>query len=128
MSRQLLLEITPTQSPSLDNTVVGANAAALDAVKGLSRGRALYLWGPPGCGRSHLLQAIIKDKKAHLIETATPSVDIMALATLPADLNHAEIIAVDDIQEMNAEQQSAVFALYNRWREFAATDQALGLW
>ena len=127
MSRQLLLEITPTQSPSLDNTVVGANAAAIAAAKGLSQGRALYLWGPPGCGRSHLLQALIKDKKAHLIDTATASADIMALATLSADLNRTEIIAVDDIQEMTAEQQSAVFALYNRWRELAATDRAFRL-
>ena len=127
MSRQLLLEITPAQSPSLDNTIVGANAAAIDAAKGLTRGRALYLWGPPGCGRSHLLQAIIKDKKAHLIETATPPADIMALATLSTDLNRAEIIAIDDIQEMTAEQQSAVFALYNHWRELAATDQAFRL-
>jgi DnaA family protein len=70
---------------------------------------------------------MIKDKKAQLIETATPSADIMALATLPADLSRTEIIAVDDIQEMNAEQQSAVFALYNRWRELASTEDAFAL-
>ena len=127
MSRQLLLEITPAQSPSLDNTVVGANAAALDAAKGLPPGRALYLWGSPGSGRTHFLRAMIKDKQAHLIGIATAPEDIMALATLSADLNHAETIAIDDIQEMTTEQQAAVFALYNRWRELAATDQAFRL-
>jgi len=133
MSRQLLLEISPAQSPSLDNTVVGANAAAIDAAKGLSPGRALYVWGPPGCGRSHLLRAIIKDKKAHFLDLDTPSDEIMLLATRPleplgsADPCEGEFIAVDDIQEMTAAQQAAVFALYNRWRELAATQQAFGL-
>ncbi len=127
MSRQLLLEISPTQSPSLDNTVVGANAAAIDAAKGLSPGRALYLWGAPGCGRSHLLHAMIKDKRAHFFNIETLSDKILTLATLPADQIGAEVVAVDDIQEMTAEQQAAVFALYNRWRELAATPQAFGL-
>ncbi len=127
MSRQLLLEITPTQSPSLDNTVVGENAAAIDAAKGLSRGRALYLWGPPGCGRTHLLHAMIKDKMADFVDTRTSSDEIMALATLPTDKPGAEVVAVDDIQEMTAEQQAAVFALYNRWRELSATSQAFSL-
>ncbi len=127
MNRQLLLEITPTQSPSLDNTVVGANAAAIDAAKGLSPGRALYLWGPPGCGRSHLLHAMTKDKQAYFLNIATLSDEIMALATLPAEQIQAEIVAVDDIQEMTTDQQSAIFALYNRWRELSATDQAFGL-
>ena len=127
MSRQLLLEIAPTQSPSLDNTVVGANAAALEAARSLAPGRALYLWGPPGCGRSHLLRAMIKDQKARLIETTTAPQEMMALATPSCDLNAHEIVAVDDIQEMTEEQQAAVFALYNRWRELAATDQAFRL-
>lgn len=127
MSRQLLLEILPTQSPKLDNTVVGENAAAIDAAKGLLPGRALYLWGPPGCGRSHLLRAMVHDKKAHFIDTHTESDQILALATLPAEQIRAELVAVDDIQEMTAEQQAAVFALYNRWRELAATDEAFGL-
>jgi DnaA family protein len=127
MSRQLLLEITPAQSPSLDNTVVGANAAAIDAAKCLSPGRALYLWGPPGCGRSHLLHAMIKDKQAHFYNAETTSDHVMALATLPAEQIGAEIVVVDDIQEMTVDQQAAVFALYNRWRELAATDHAFGL-
>ena len=131
MSRQLLLEITPAQSPSLDNTVAGANAAAIDAAKGLSPGRALYLWGPPGCGRSHLLHAIIKDKQAHFFDLNTPADDILLLATQPLPptdtLQQTEFVAVDDIQEMTADQQAAVFALYNRWRELGATRHAFGL-
>ncbi|MDO9025211.1 DnaA regulatory inactivator Hda [Zwartia sp.] len=127
MSRQLLLEILPTPGPSLDNTVVGANAAAIDAARGLARGRALYLWGPPGCGRSHLLRAMTQDRSAFLVEISTPAEEIMALATTSAPFSGVELVAVDDVHEMTPEQQAAVFALYNRWRELAATANAFGL-
>jgi DnaA family protein len=70
---------------------------------------------------------MIKDQKAQLIETTTAPQEMMALATPSCDLNAHEIVAVDDIQEMTEEQQAAVFALYNRWRELAATDQAFRL-
>jgi len=51
----------------------------------------------------------------------------MALATTSAALTDVELVAVDDVQEMTAEQQAAVFALYNRWRELSATRHAFGL-
>lgn len=127
MSRQLLLEIIPTPGPSLDNTVVGTNAAALDAAKGLARGRALYLWGPPGCGRSHLLRAMTQGRSAVLIEITTPAEELLALATASTPASEVDLVAVDDIQDMSAEQQAAVFALYNRWRETAATGHAFSL-
>ena len=127
MSRQLLLEILPTPGPNLDNTVVGTNAAAIDAARGLSKGRALYLWGPPGCGRSHLLGAIARDKNVFSANTTTPANQIMARATSTAPDSGFELITVDDIHELTAAQQAAVFALYNRWRELAATPQAFSL-
>jgi DnaA family protein len=57
MSTQLLLEFIPTPDPTLDNTLVGENAGAIDAARGLQPGRALYLWGPPGSGRSSTTNA-----------------------------------------------------------------------
>jgi len=129
MSQQLLLEILPTPAPSLDNTVVGANAAAIDAARGLARGRALYLWGPPGCGRSHLLRAISFEKQVFWAGAETAADDIMAFAstTGSAESLQIELVAVDDIQNMEPDQQAAVFALYNRWRELAATERAFAL-
>ena len=64
MSRQLLLEIIPAPGPTLDNTIVGSNTAAIEAASGLAPGRALYLWGPPGAGRTHILRAIAADKSS----------------------------------------------------------------
>ena len=127
MSRQLLLEILPTPGPSLDNTVVGANAAAIDAARGLSKGRALYLWGPPGCGRSHLLRAMARSQRVFFADTTTSSEEMMARATSATDALPLELITIDDIQEMTSAQQAAVFALYNRWRELAATERAFSL-
>ena len=117
MSRQLLLEIIPAQGPTLKATVMGANAPAVAAVAGLERGRALYLWGPPGSGRSHLLRAIAGARPTLLLGAGTSATAMMALATNPTLEKAAEVIAVDDIQELDAAQQAAVFALYNRWRE-----------
>ena len=36
-------------------------------------------------------------------------------------------MAVDDIHELSADGQAALFALYNRWREVASTRQAFAL-
>lgn len=61
MAQQLVLAISPPPEPSLENFVVGANAELLtrlrDAANGKLRESVLYLWGEPGSGRSHLLQA-----------------------------------------------------------------------
>jgi len=59
--KQLLLDIQPAPPPSLENFVVGQNAEALDSLKhvisGQSEVRFVYLWGPTGSGKSHLLKA-----------------------------------------------------------------------
>ena len=59
--KQLLLDIQPPARPSLENFVVGRNAEALHhlllAAAGSSEARFIYLWGPAGSGKSHLLQA-----------------------------------------------------------------------
>ena len=58
---QLLLELAAPPAPTLGNFVVGANAAALAALRvfgtAAAPDRCLYLWGSAGSGRSHLLAA-----------------------------------------------------------------------
>ncbi len=127
MSRQLLLEIIPAPAPTLDNTVVGPNLAAIEAARGLAPGRALYLWGYAGSGKSHLLRALAASKSSIFFDTGTPAADILGLATaasVPADFN---LVCVDDIQDMTPAQQAAVFALYNHWREFGSTNSSFSL-
>ncbi len=127
MSRQLLLAIIPAPAPTLDNTVVGSNAAAIEAARQLAPGRALYLWGPPGSGRSHVLRALAAEKPSVFFDLASSPTEMMAWATRPLSGARLQLVCVDDIQEMPPEQQACVFALYNRWRELATTADAFAL-
>ncbi len=139
MSQQLLLEIIPASDPTFDNMVVGSNAAAIDAARGLAPGHALYLWGPPGSGRSHFLRALACSGPSIYLNTASTAAEMMDWATAhsittdsapsdaPTPHNYARLIVIDDIQDMNEAQQASVFALYNRWRESASTETAFAL-
>ena len=126
MNRQLLLEIIPAPEPTLDSTVIGANGAAIDAAQGLQAGRALYFWGPPGSGRSHILRALAQKTPAIYLDSATSAEFMMSVATSSDHLDH-KLIAIDDIQDMSEDQQACVFALYNRWRACATTESAFAL-
>ena len=127
MSRQILLEIIPAPDPTLDNTLVGQNGAAIDAARALQPGRALYLWGPPGAGRSHLLRAMSGAGPSVLVNSETNSADILSMATSSALAQEIKLVAVDDIQLMDDAQLAGVFALYNHWRESATTSSAFAL-
>ena len=119
---QLVLDITPSAEPSLDNFVPGANHAALAAVRELAPGRALYLWGPAGAGRSHLLRAAVAAQPGGLgLSASSPPGDWPepdASGALPA------LVAIDDVHRLDGPGQARLFALYNQWRAAAATTRA----
>jgi DnaA family protein len=125
MTQQLILDILPAPSPTLDNFIVGKNGAALDALRNFPPGRAVYVWGTPGAGRSHLLKALTSSPATRYFDAHSPSTALHDLAT--AQAMPLRLIAVDDIHRLNSEAQAAVFALYNRWRESAASKQAFAL-
>lgn len=60
MTQQLLLDLLPPSPPSLSNYVVGDNAQAVQALSQCSPGRAVYLWGSAGAGKTHLLHALTR--------------------------------------------------------------------
>jgi len=122
MAQQLILDLLPAPPPSLDNFVAGRNAAALDALRRCEGGRAIYLWGPHGVGRTHLLLAACAQTQAYYHGSGSSAVDLHNLAT--GDKLDVKLVAVDDVQNLNEEGQAALFALYNRWRESAATRHA----
>ncbi len=59
--KQLALGISPPPQPTLDNFVPGANAELVAHLREFQSGdfaeSILYVWGEPGSGKSHLLQA-----------------------------------------------------------------------
>lgn len=104
-NRQLLLDVRPQQIPTLDNFVVGSNAELLTALHALTAQRdsaRLYLWGPAGSGRSHLLRALASNCFFHGSD-------------LPADLAPPQnsLIVVDDVETLSPEAQIALFRLFN---------------
>lgn len=97
--KQLLLDIQPPARPSLDNFVVGRNAEALHhlqlATAGSAEARFIYLWGPAGSGKSHLLQACADLARTHGLPLTT----------------------VDDVHMLPDDAQIALFNAYNQLRD-----------
>jgi DnaA family protein len=127
MSRQLLLDVLPAPAPTLGNYIAGPNGAALAAARGLAAGQALYLWGPAGCGRSHLLRGLADQPGGAYLQAGQDAGDFLALAQADPQADLPALIAVDDVHRMDEARQAALFALYNRWRESAAAGRAFAL-
>ncbi len=112
---QLLLDITPLWTPTLENFVAGRNVELLSALRhaltGATSERCFYLWGETGSGKSHLLQAAARHAdsmglSAHYSSSSVPET--------------AQVVAVDDVESLDDAAQIALFALYNRQRESGA--------
>jgi DnaA family protein len=109
---QLLLDIVPDWQPTLDNFVVGRNLELLSvlrhALTGSGSERCFYLWGETGSGKSHLLQACIRaslDIKKNAI---------YAHGSVPQS---AEVVAVDDVEQLDDVAQIGLFNLHNQMRD-----------
>ena len=93
--QQLPLDISPASAPDFDNYVAGRNAEALARVRELAAGTLgeaiVYLWGEPGSGRTHLLQAAA---------SANP-----------------ELTLADDVEKLDAQAQQALFVAINAARD-----------
>lgn len=109
--KQIALDIGVSIGPSLGNFHPGHNAAALSHLELWMAGRTrspvpTYLWGEPGCGKTHLLQAV-----AHHVRQHGGVVGWMDHATAqPEAFNPAwEVLLLDDVQDFSAVQQHAAF-------------------
>lgn len=112
---QLLLDLKPAQAPSLDNFVTGANRELLARLRSLAEPGcfdALYLWGPEGSGKSHLLAAVaglaLRRRPALLLAHRPASADFQAP---PGGL-----LIVDDVDQLDDAAQIALFRIYNTAR------------
>ncbi|MFA7269306.1 MAG: DnaA regulatory inactivator Hda [Sterolibacterium sp.] len=114
--RQLLLDLRPEQAPSFDNFVIGKNAELVARLAALSDPDVfdqIYLWGPPGSGRSHLLRAVLAAAQARqrpvcLIEAAQLGDQ---LAPAPSSL-----VILDDIDGLSETAQITLFRTFNAAR------------
>ncbi|MBS1188431.1 MAG: regulatory inactivation of DnaA Hda protein [Rhodocyclaceae bacterium] len=106
--RQLLLDLLPASPPSLDNFVPGGNGETLAALTAWLAGErtdpSFCLWGEPGSGKTHLLQASGFD----LIDAAADP----DLAGAP----ESDQLAVDQVEALSEAGQIALFNHFNRLR------------
>lgn len=112
--RQLTLDIRPERAPHFDNFATGENREAFDAVRMLSRfgqPAAIYLWGGAGCGKTHLLTAAAAETRAggHEAARAVPLADGEDFA-----LPEGGLLCVDNVQDLDAAGQAALFRAYIR--------------
>ena len=124
MSRQLPLALGLRHAPGLDDFVVGRNRQVLEALRRAltdAGESTLYLFGPPGCGRSHLLLGQCAEAGRHGLQCAYLALgDRDALAPqMLEDLESLDLIAVDDVQQIAGDDawEAALFALFNRCRD-----------
>ncbi len=108
--RQIPLAIGLESEPTFDSFVPGENAAAVAHLRGLAPPTApVYLWGPAGSGKTHLLQAFAARCRAAgqvvgWFDAADP---------VPWRLDPAwTALLLDRCEALPPEQQHAAFALF----------------
>jgi len=111
--QQLLLELAPPPAPTLENFFPGGNGAALKALREALQGGEsfVYLWGPGGSGKTHLLRGFVAAAAATRAAAYVPAAN-------PdwARAGNLDAVAVDDVARLDESGQIALFDLCNRLR------------
>ena len=116
LMHQLTLDVRPEVPATLENFVVGDNAALLAALRRQITARDgswLYIWGAPGTGRSHLLQAAIAESRASGRPSACLPADQGGTLQMKPDL----LVALDDVDQLDADSQALLFRALIQARE-----------
>lgn len=124
MSQQLALAFKTRPDASLENFFPAHNQQALAAVQALlaEPGFAqLYLSGPAGCGKSHLLMAAAsRATDLHIPCAYLPLGEcVQSPPGMLEGLAHYGLLALDDVDAIagNSEWEHALFVLYNQARD-----------
>ena len=115
LPRQHLLDLKPEQIPTLDNFVPGGNRELIGRLRLLCKSDcfdALYLWGLPGCGRSHLLQAVADQATGQRPVTALDAIAAGDSFLLPP----GSLLVIDNLDRLDAAGQTALFKAFNAAR------------
>lgn len=127
MSHQLPLRLQLRAHVSFASYHHGPNAQAVAALQRCVHGqgeRVLYLWGPSGVGRTHLLEAACAEATAQgEASSYLPMAQLAALGpAILVGLEALPLVCVDDLQSVagQATWEEALFHLYNRILESGA--------
>ena len=118
--RQLPLGVELGLSHRFDTFATGANAGAVEALIRLAdgvSGAPVWIFGPRGCGKSHLLQAACARAGDSGLTTAWLPLESMAAAgpALLDGFERLDLVAIDDIDHVAGESawEAALFTLFN---------------
>jgi DnaA family protein len=108
--QQLLLDVFTPPDPSLGNFVPGNNAELLAQMQAMADGRSeettLFVYGGPGCGKTHLLEAL----SAHW------NVPVLSGKNRLVWRNQSRAILLDDAQHLTPYSQVQLFNAFNEAR------------
>jgi DnaA family protein len=109
--KQIPLAIGADAPRTFDSFVPGANVAALAHLHTLAHdaGPPVYLWGPPGSGKTHLLCALAHARQQHGARVGW----FDAAHAQPWTFDAAwSLVVLDDCHALDAARQQAAFALF----------------
>lgn len=118
---QLALKLSLRETATFQNFYPGDNLSVIQALQALVQGQSdhfIYLWGQPGVGRTHLLQAT-----CHCLPTeAVMYFSLRASELTPEILDNLEnrtLVCIDDIDAVLGQYdwEEALLHFYNRARE-----------
>lgn len=123
---QLPLGIKLRDEATFANFYAGPNAAVVAAVRALAApgdtaGSQVYLWGAPGSGRSHLLQAACHEAAAAgLLAMYLPLQEVLSHdSSIFEGMEQFDLLCLDQIEALAGDPtwEEALFHLYNRLSE-----------
>lgn len=124
MTRQIPLALGFLPRTTFDQYWPGPNTPLVRQLQDIADGggvRFLYLWGPDGWGKSHLLQAACQ--RAHQRGRSVSYLPMQVLRALGPDvfegLEQQGLVCIDDIDAALGEltNEQALFRLYNQLRD-----------
>ncbi|MBK6638637.1 MAG: DnaA regulatory inactivator Hda [Rhodocyclaceae bacterium] len=115
---QLLLDLKPDVPPTFANFVTGRNGEACRALQALSVSdgfQSIYLWGPTGSGKTHLLNACVS---LQCNRRAIHQLSAGKLAS-PESIAPRSMVLIDQVESLGEADQTTLFRLFNTARHSA---------
>ena len=120
---QLALEVRLRDEATLDNFLAsGATRPLVDALKrqvGESGEAIIFIYGPAGCGKSHLLQAVCQSLGSRALYLPLADVGSYPAGELLQGVEFRDLVCLDDVHRVLGDEnwEEALFHLCNRARQ-----------